>query len=296
MLDIKYLLNQFAQYSIAKQNYNDLKKACTKYFSKYESVLISEKIDFESRCLTDKEIKDYLCKNDILRRFFHMKFLKDYYEEEKNRYKHDLSHVPIDKRYILIKEELKGENIKKYKGCLINLEDETSTSFDCLSIAEISFVLMLLDNANSYIGEIKSDDLSLILNIYSDIKNKNYDGRYSNSEIYKEYIKTLRNADVSKNEIFQSNLKKIILKAKEDLQNNLITYEEYKIIRYMYTIVTTDNIEKLYLRLDNSDKKIFLKAYKKLSSYEYFEKYQVYYRSSSQIINDDIYLKRRKKK
>ena len=64
----------------------------------------------------------------------------------------------------------------------------------------------------------------------------------------------------------------------------------------MYTIITTDNIEKLYLSLNNTDKKIFLKAYKKLSSYEYFEKYQVYYRSSSQIINNDIYFKRKKKK
>lgn len=304
MLDIKYLLIQFTKYNLAKQNYNDLKKTCTKYFSKYEGKLIKEKSEFESKNRSFQEARDYLSQNDVLRRFFHIKFLKDYYEEEKNRYRHDLSHVPANKRYILIKEELDDDQeldkndaiVQKYNGYLINLEDETSTPFKNLSTAEINFILMLLDDANSYIGEIKSDDLSLISNIYNDIKHKNTNKIFSNNEIYKEYLKTLRNIDISKNEIFQNNLKKIILKAKEDLQNNLITYEEYKIIRYMYTIITTDNIEKLYLSLNNTDKKIFLKAYKKLSSYEYFEKYQVYYRSSSQIINNDIYFKRKKKK
>lgn len=306
MFDISALHRQYILYNVARIKYRETEKLTTKYFRKHSNELKKDISEFEALLLNKEESKKYLFEHDVLRRYYHIKFLKDFYETKKRLYRNDLSYVPKDGRYIKIKCEEQNEDDfadentiynqnKNINVTFINIENAESFSIETNDEKEIDFLVQLLKKGNSYIGEIPAEDITLLMNIYDDIKNKNDNNKFTNNELYNEYIKTIDFPDITKNEILYGNLKKIAKKGEEDYKNEIISRDEYLIIKYMMDIIQTRDIDELYKKLDGKEKELFISAYKKLSSYEYYKRYQVYFRSPSRIVNDEIHLSKKKK-
>ena len=305
MFDISALHRQYMVYKAAKNKYKYTEKLLTKYFKKHSNELKKDISEYESvSFIKPEESKRFLASHDALRRYYRIKYLKVFYDDMRKKYENDVSLIPQNERFIAIRDtEEKKENdilaAREYKITkidFINLQTGDAFPLEVTDEQEIDFVISLLDKANSYIGEVSSEDISLIMNIYDDIKNKHDDHQFTNNELYNEYKRTKQSFDITRNELLYGNLQRIVEKSEEDFKNGLITEDEHKINKYMLTIVSSKDLEDLYIGLDDDEKKFFISAYKKLSSYEYFKRYQLYFRTSSKIINEDVSLSNKKKK
>lgn len=305
MFDINALHKQYMIYNAVKNKYRSTEKLATKYFKKHSNELKVDISEYERLLfISPDESKKFLSSHDALRRFYRIKFLKDFYDEMRKKYKNDTSLVPQDERFIMIRSSeethesntLKNTETRIIKINFMNLQNGEAFPLEVKDEHEIDFIITLMDKANSYIGEVLSDDISLMMNIFNDIKNKHDDHQFTNNELYNEYRKTKQSYDITKNELLYGNLQKIITKSEEDFKNGVISADELKVNKYMLAIVSSKNIEDLYMSLDQVEKDYFISAYKKLSSYEYFKKYQLYFRTSSKIINEEVDLSNMKKK
>lgn len=303
MFDIKALHRQYTVYNVAKDKYKSIEKLSTKYFKKHSDKLKKDISEYERLLfINSEEANKFLLSHDALRRFYHIKYLKEFYDKMRKEYKNDISLVPQDERFIMIrnKEEIidadSFENNERVEVSFMNLQNGETFQLEVKDEQEIDFIITIMDKANSYVGEVSIDDISLIMNIFNDIKNKHDDHQFTNNELYNEYRKTKHSYDITKNELLYGNLKKIIAKSKENFKNGVISAEEHKVNEYMLVIISTKNLEDLYMSLDQTEKDYFIRAYKKLSSYEYFKKYQLYFRTPSKIINEEVSLSNKKKK
>lgn len=309
MFDLEEINKQFEAFNFEKLRFNETCKMCKRFYSEHKkelAILQSEYYDIDPEDINAS--KQYLETHDTLRRFFHIKHLRDIYEEKKDRIGTNTDNVAKDAHIILIYSE------DNEPDCFLDLEsqDFISVKFPYENYygkneeekiiarnehrSKIRFIQSLLKQANSYIGEINANNLSLMMNIISDFKTKSNGQKISNREIYDEFNKTINPKKKVNNKILYENIKKLVDQKKKDYEHRRISFEEFKTYGYMIIIIETDDIDSLYQTLNKKEKAFLIDAYIMLSSYKYYYDYNLYYRTSSEMINNQVYLRRHKKK
>lgn len=291
MFDFKELNLQFESYLSFATKYNNMAKECKKFFKENKTDIIRLQQEYDCLDFSTDAPKKFLRDNEILRNFNNMKFLKDYYESRRNDC---LSQTSCCKQNAKITLLIDSELDNQY---FYDTESKEILDLRDYQGKQIEFMITLLINANSFIGKVDFTDLSLISNIAFQINEEDIKSR--NKYIYTEYLKTIKNDNKRIKHEERKRTFEFILNLKNEYYKNYQSlgnqYNENITDIYAFMILSGENMEKLFLCARDEDKDKIIDAYIKLSSYNEDNPYGINFRTSSQLINDETYLRIQKR-
>lgn len=285
MIDISSLIKNYIDFNDAKMFHRNVDKKVQKYYHKYRNGINSSR---DKYYMIDDPVKkkEYLVKNNLLRRFFTMNYLKEYLEEKKYNLLNDISSCKINGKIVLVSdnenEEIFLQDLETNKKIYLNKENEDFQKY----------IIGKLIKANSYIGEVDINDIEFIKNIIYDFKYFKESIINSNKLIYNEYINTKNHDKELEKEMKNKSYLDYALKLEKENEQRNKKSEEYLINNYIIKIIRERNIEQIYNDA-NENKELVLKAYEKLSTYDDKLKLNIHIRTSSQYINEKLYQRRK---
>lgn len=285
MIDISSLIKNYIDFNDAKMFHRNVDKKVQKYYHKYRNEINSSR---DKYYMIDDPVKkkEYLVKNNLLRRFFTMNYLKEYLEEKKYNLLNDISSCKINGKIVLVSdnenEEIFLQDLETNKKIYLNKENEDFQKY----------IIGKLIKANSYIGEVDINDIEFIKNIIYDFKYFKESIINSNKLIYNEYINTKNHDKELEKEMKNKSYLDYALKLEKENEQRNKNSEEYLINNYIIKIIRERNIDQIYNDA-NENKELVLKAYEKLSTYDDKLKLNIHIRTSSQCINEKLYQRRK---
>ena len=259
------LYEEFTKYKEYKEKYLELSNESQEYFlmHKYE---IETNIDSYDEVKDDKE-KSYelFQKHPFLKIYIILKTMAEHYNSVYKKYR-----IPSE-----FKNLGKCVLCKHRKSITIyDVDNDKMYNIETVDKRFIRYIQCGLYRANKFITYINPDELPLINEIIIARMFDNLFIPYSKEN-------TVYNID--------EELKNILMLYKE----NKIDKKEYYTRMYYYMILSSQNLNKLYLDSDDEHKEYILSAYLRLSEVHLIQK-PIHIRTTSQLINNAI-LKRRKK-
>lgn len=292
MLNFKYIIDDFHNYSNYKKYYKLAKQELYDFFilNRYE---IDSTLDEYYEIISDrKKVNEYLSKHQALRTYLLQELVKNHYRE-------------------LVKKYAVSSQLDNFGKCAICKTDEVLIIYDmdnnmnyCYQINDdgiINYIVNGLKLTSKYICDFSIDEICVLQVIYADIKKMSSQKNISDKEFCNRISNELNKArmfdnsyiDASINKTLPENITEEYIKLIKLYDAGLVSKDEYIERLYILRILSEQNVEKLLIQAESEDKEYILNAYTKLSTYP-FNNDQIHIRTASRRVNAEI-IKRRKK-
>ena len=285
------LYEEFTKYNEYKEKYLELSSESHEYFlmHKYE---IETNIDSYDEVKDNKE-KSYelFQKHPFLKIYIILKTMAEHYNSVYKKYRTPSVFNNLGK-CVLCKHR---KSITIY-----DVDNDKMYNIETVDKRFIRYIQCGLYRVNKFITYINPDELPLIKVINLDLSESSELNSLDQKKICDQFNNEIIIARMFDNLFIPYSKENTVYNIDEELKNILMLYKENKIDKkeyytrmYYYMILSSQNLNKLYLDSDDEHKEYILNAYLRLSEIHLIQK-PIHIRTTSQLINNAI-LKRRKK-